>query len=384
MRAMFHLVVLVLFLTGAGCAPELSDLTRSHQEAAVQSHTNNLPQEVMLANLKKYARSSGCGQSGLTSGTYTLQHNGLSRIYRIYVPTSYNIDQAAKLVMIFHGWGGNENEFLSDPTVIAEADARGYILVAPRGLGSGAPDFKFNSWSFRGSTTGLDGDGVNLDIPHDTEAICDPTGTPDYNYPSCSGIAQNTCAWTQCEDDDVDFTLALVDTMKANLCVDETNIFATGGSNGGMFTWELGQNPVSAPIFRAIAPIIGLPHRAYQDPPGKVGDFPVLVLTGLKDTTVPPGKWNNPYFTRTSDGDRYFYSSATGITKAWAESQNCDTSSRPALFEDGYDQTTCRTYCSNDPDWPRVLDCRANMGHDFNLTWTWPLVMDFFDHHAIK
>jgi len=308
--ALFHIVVFIALGTSFGCAPDLSELTRTHQETAVKSQKNKSSPESTWARQNNLVRSTGCGQPGMTSGTYTVQHNGLSRIYRVYVPTSYDVDQPASLVMIFHGWGGNENEFLSDPTVVAEADARGYILVAPRGLGSGAPDFKFNSWSFRGSTTGLDGDGINLDIPRDTEAICDPTGTPNYNYPSCSGIAQNTCAWTQCQDDDVDFTLALVDTMKADLCVDENNVFATGGSNGGMFTWELGQNPVSAPVFRAIAPIIGLPHRAYQDPPGKGGDFPVLILTGMKDTTVPPGKWSNPYYTQTSDGDRYFFIAA--------------------------------------------------------------------------
>ena len=37
--------------------------------------------------------------------------------------------------MVFHGWGGDENEFLADKNVTTLADERGYIVVAPRGLG---------------------------------------------------------------------------------------------------------------------------------------------------------------------------------------------------------------------------------------------------------
>jgi poly(3-hydroxybutyrate) depolymerase len=229
----------------------------------------------------------------------------------------------------------------------------------------------------------LDGDGVNLSIPGDTAAICNPRATSNYTYPSCGSIAANSCAWTQCQDNDVDFALALVDYVKANLCVDVNNVFATGGSNGGMFSWELGQNAASAPTFRAIAPLIGLPHRAYLDAPAKTGDMPVLVITGTNDTTVPPGAWKNPYYTTTSNGEKYYYSSATGITRVWAAAQGCSTANDAVPFNDGYEQTDCRTYCSNDTGWPRVLDCRANMGHVYNLTWSWPLILDFFDHHAI-
>jgi len=32
--------------------------------------------------------------------------------------------------------------------------------------------------------------------------------------------------------------------------------FLSCGSNGGMFTWEPGQNPASASVFRTIAPLI--------------------------------------------------------------------------------------------------------------------------------
>ncbi|MCJ7558040.1 MAG: alpha/beta hydrolase-fold protein, partial [Gammaproteobacteria bacterium] len=85
------------------------------------------------------------------SGTYTMEHGGVTRAFRVHLPKGYNSKNPAPLVLIFHGWGGNENEFLGSKTVTSLADKRGYILVAPRGLGSGAPDNSYNSWSFSGS-----------------------------------------------------------------------------------------------------------------------------------------------------------------------------------------------------------------------------------------
>jgi polyhydroxybutyrate depolymerase len=318
--------------------------------------------------------SEGCDPTGWKSGTYTMEHSGITRTFRVHVPKGYRNNVPAPLVTYFHGWGGNENEILGNKRVTSQADRRGYILVAPRGLGSGNPDQSNNSWSFSGSTDGLAGDDG---------AICDDSITPDYSYSSCEGVLENTCSWTHCQADDVDFVAALVETIGQNLCVDTNNVFASGGSNGGMFTWELGQNPQSAEIFRAIAPIIGLPHKGYLEAQGRVSDMPALVITGTRDNVVPPGDWEDESFTTTSNGnDRYYYTGATAITQSWAEAHSCDTTKPAKSFNDGVRKTDCRTYCSGDPGWPRVLDCRARMGHTYSLSWSWQLVMDFFDAHS--
>jgi polyhydroxybutyrate depolymerase len=339
--------------------------------------------------------SNGCGKAGLTSGTYTMVDpgSGMTRTFRVHVPTGYNKSTAAPLVAIFHGWGGDESEFLNNKTVTSLANQRGYILVAPRGLGSGAPDSSNNSWSFSGSTTGLDGDGANSAVvPGDTNAICDAAKTPDYSYPSCHTVRQNTCSWTQCQADDVAFAVALVAYVEERLCVDTGRVFATGGSNGGMFSWELGQNPASASTFRAIASLIGLPHRAYLGAQGKSVEMPALVITGTMDATVPPGAWDDPSYTTTSNGsDRYYYTGATAITRKWAETNNCSGTGNALPFDDGNAKTDCRRYCTNGSGWsggsvgsgwPKVLDCRARMGHTYNLSWSWKLIMNFFDAHS--
>jgi len=327
--------------------------------------------------------ADGCGRDGWRSGSYTIGHGGVTRTFRVHVPAGFKNDSPAPLVLIFHGWGGDENEFLGFERVTSLADQRGYILVAPRGLGSAAPDNSKNSWTFSGSATGVDGGGIHKEAQGDSNAICDAGTTPDYSYVSCENIKQNSCSWTHCQDDDVEFAMALVAHVSANLCVDEDLIFATGGSNGGMFTWELGQNRSSAPLLRAIAPLIGLPHRAYLEGKGRSGDLPALLITGTRDNVVPPGAWEDDSYTTTSnDNDRYYYTGATAIMQRWARSHGCDTGMPAVAFDDGIHQTDCRTYCADDPGWPRVLDCRARMGHTYDLSWTWKLVLDFFDHHS--
>jgi poly(3-hydroxybutyrate) depolymerase len=339
--------------------------------------------------------SSGCGKT-LASGTYQMTDQGATRTYRVFVPSGYKPDTAYPLVMVFHGWGGNEDEFLGDSKVRTLSDQRGYIVVAPRGLGSAAPDSKRNSWSFRGSTTGLaqtNVDGATRTSGTAAAAICDAALTANYTYPSCNNVARNTCSWTQCQADDVAFALNLVKEIESKLCVDTARVFASGGSNGGMFTWELGQNAASAPIFRAISPLIGLPHRGYLDKPAKAGGMPVLVITGTHDTTVPPGAWESSNYTTTSDADRYYYTGASAITQSWGAANSCPYGGTPAApFNAGTTNADCRTYCasiaagwSRGPSgtrWPKVLDCRAPMGHDYDFGWSWKLILDFFDAHS--
>lgn len=324
-----------------------------------------------------------CDVVGIRSGTFNMMNQEVLRHYRVYVPESYKPGQPSPLLLWFHGWGGNENELIADPSVRALADQHGYILVTPRGLGGGEPDNKFSSWSFSGSNTGLDGDGLNPNVAGDSEAICDTDITPDYIYPSCKESATTTCAWTHCQTDDVDFAMALVKEISSKLCVDPERVFASGGSNGGMLTWELGQNPKSANTFRAIAPVIGLPHRGYLSGPAKSGDLPVLLIIGALDDTVPPGDWEDSSFTTTSnDNDRFYYTGATAITRVWAAAHQCDVSQPAKSFDAGAEQADCRSYCDAGNGWPDVLDCRAAMGHDYGLNWSFALVLDFLDAHS--
>lgn len=124
--------------------------------------------------------SHGCGVAAPTTGTYTLDHRGVTRTYGLNMPSGYDQHRPARLVLVFHGRGGDEGEFLGDTTVVGESNRRGYIVVAPRGLGSGAPDRSNNSWTFRGSATGV------LIF----RAIAPIIGLPHRGWPASAGKAR--------------------------------------------------------------------------------------------------------------------------------------------------------------------------------------------------
>lgn len=226
------------------------------------------------------------------------------------------------------------------------------IVIAPLGLG--ASEDRPSSWTFPGSATGIDGHGA---------ATCDPSVITDETYPSCgpvgTGTAQNICSWTQCQSDDMGFVTALLDHAEATLCIDTDQVFAAGASNGGMFVWSIGQNATLAPRFRALASLIGLPHRGYLDVPANAP--PILSLTARDDTTVPPGAWDDPSPTISSDGTLYHYTGATAITQRWAEAHQCDTSAPAQSIDAPFD---CRSHCPTTGMFPPVLDCRMEGGHD--------------------
>lgn len=322
--------------------------------------------------------SAGCGSTVPGSGIYTVADGALTRTYRMHVPAGLDAAKPAALALIFHGWGGDENEFLADPVVTGEADRLGFVLVAPRGVGSDAPDNSYNSWTFDGSATGIGVDG---------KPICDGAAgeaKTNYAYPSCGpvgeGVAQNGCSWTQCQTDDVAFVTTLIEEIGKTACIDLDRVFATGGSNGGMFTWGLGQTGETAMALRAIAPIIGLPHQGDLDPPARPDGLPVLLITGNQDPTVPPGAWEDPAMSTTPDADLYHYTGATGITRAWATAAGCSIDAPAAAVEFGAEGMDCRSYCAADGSGlPPVLDCRAEMAHDYAFAKTWPMVMDFFN-----
>lgn len=96
---------------------------------------------------------------------------------------------------------------------------------------------------------------------------------------------------------------------------------------------------------------------------------------------MPPGDWEDDRYTTTSDGDVYYYTGATAITRVWAEADGCDTTAPAAAVDVGVEDLGCRSYCDCVDGLPPVLDCRADMEHTDDFRWSWPLVLDFFCAH---
>ena len=317
---------------------------------------------------------ASCDRPKFSDGLQAHQMGTIERYFRIVYPANYSDQAHNPLVILLHGWGGDEDSFLDQDALRRTADARGVVLVAPRGLGSGAPDFGNNSWAFSGSGTGVTEAGM---------PICDPERTPDYRYPSCkaSNVSKTTCAWTHCQTQshtDFDFLVALLTRLETEQCIDSDRLYLMGGSNGGNLIWDVAREPRLGNKLAAIASWIGLPHQSYLAP-GKASALPAaLLITGTKDTTDPPGAWDDFNVTTTSNQtDRYYYESASATIRAWSAASGCPVGAvaTPVAAPSPFD---CRAYCPGARQDVPALDCRLEMGHEYREDDAWPLTLDFF------
>jgi poly(3-hydroxybutyrate) depolymerase len=130
--------------------------------------------------------------------------SGVSRTYIVKLPSTYDANTPYRLIFAWHHLTGNAagiargNYYGMDTPAYANGRA---IFIAPEGS---------------------------------------DTGNGDLGWPDKNGA-------------DMAFARALLDWVKANLCIDTSRIFSTGWSYGGMFSEKLGcQLP---DVFRAIAPM---------------------------------------------------------------------------------------------------------------------------------
>lgn len=182
------------------------------------------------------------GATETSDQTFTLQHDGLTRQYRVHVPTSYTSDKPTPLVLVFHGGGGNMDVQANDRYYgqISKADQLGYIVVFPNGY-SRLPGGKFATW----------------------------------NAGACCGAARDKGI------DDVGFVRALLARLKQQFNVDANRVFATGMSNGGMMSYRLACE--MADSFAAIAAVAGTDNTLHCTPSRPV---PVLHIHAQDDDRV--------------------------------------------------------------------------------------------------
>jgi len=198
--------------------------------------------------------SAGCGQATtLKSGTATIDVSGTSRTYILQIPSNYDSSKPYKLIFGFHWLGGNATDVASGNIIggpyygLSSRSAGSAILVAPDGL----PDASQN----------------------------------------------NSKGWPNTNGQDVAFVKAMLQQFESNLCIDQSRIFSTGFSYGGIFSLTLGCEMSN--VFRAIAPESG---EFFGSCRTKGGPVAVWQSQGDSDTTVPPANAQaaNNYFATTN------------------------------------------------------------------------------------
>lgn len=224
----------------------------------------------------------------------TLDVDGRRRTYRIHVPPTYAKDKPAAVVLAFHGGGtdGRTMERFSgfDPL----SDKEGFLAVYPDGYE--------RNWN--------DGRGAKKLKSH-RENI-----------------------------DDVAFVSAILDALAKEYSIDEKRIFATGISNGAIFSHTLAAK-LSKRI-SGIAPVAGgmAPKIAEEFKPER--PVAVLIVQSTEDPLVPfeGGKITGP--AGRDIGDHGSIVGTKDALQKWIAHNGCGEKSAEEKFPDRDPQDGCR------------------------------------------
>lgn len=167
--------------------------------------------------------------------------------YRLYVPKSYDKEKATPLVVLLHGLGSNPQQVIGYDGITAEAEKRGYIVVAPYG---------YNSRGWYGSR----GEGK-------TGPFFGTKSDPD-----------NLGALSQKD------VMNVLDLVKKEFRIDENRVYLMGHSMGGAGTVHLAAT--FPDLWAALAPLApALDERTERLE--AIKHLPVHLVMGDQDRLVP-------------------------------------------------------------------------------------------------
>jgi len=168
--------------------------------------------------------------SSQTTGSFI--HNGITRSYTIYVPTTWTPEKHYPMLLALHGLTQTGNGMMGFSNFNMYAEQYGFIVVYPNGVA--------NSW--------------NVGFPGGSTA------------------------------DDVGFLTALIDTVNAAYATDLNRIYSTGFSNGGFMSYRLACE--AGDRIAAIASVAGTMTIASLSACQPSRDIPVMHIHGTNDYVV--------------------------------------------------------------------------------------------------
>ncbi len=177
---------------------------------------------------------------------YDFKEAGKEMEYALYVPRGYEKGRKAPLLVLLHGLGSNPQQVIRYEGITAEAEKRGYLVVAPYG---------YNERGWYGSQ-GKGKGGFLGGRPDDPENL------------------------GELSEKDV---LNVLGIVREEFNIDPARIYLAGHSMGGGGTIYLGG--AHPGIWAALAPM----SPAYMGSHDILNDIkaPMMVVTGDKDAVVP-------------------------------------------------------------------------------------------------
>ncbi len=164
--------------------------------------------------------------------TGSIQHDGLERSYRLYVPPNLPQNSHPPLVFNLHGFTSNAQQQELYSGMNAVADTAGFIVCYPDGIG--------NAWNI--------------------------------------GVAGGSTA------DDIGFIAALIDKFHLENNIDLERVYSCGLSNGGFFSYRLACE--MGDRIAAIASVAGSMTTAMLDECSPQRPMPVMEIHGDADPVV--------------------------------------------------------------------------------------------------
>jgi poly(3-hydroxybutyrate) depolymerase len=206
-------------------SPANVDLTQPPVESSEPSAEASEPVAPDPVEAGAPVPTAGCSAAGAAeSGRFTIDVAGNPRDYIVALPEDYDATRPYRLVFTWHPGGGSAQGTANNFYGLRQLADNSAIFVSPEGIDQG---------------------------------------------------------WANTNGRDTAFLDAMLDRFQAELCFDESRVFSTGFSYGGMMSFAIGCG--RADVFRAIAPMSGALFSGCAD-----GDAAIAMLGfhGTNDTVV--------------------------------------------------------------------------------------------------
>lgn len=268
---------------------------------------------------------------------FKIDVNGVERRFILFVPESYTGDEELPLLINYHGFGAEVNNFMERVDFRPEAEEKGFIVAYPKGsLLETRPHWNAGGWT-DGSTA-----------------------------------------------DDIGFTKALIEFVDNMYHVDLKRVYAAGHSNGGYFTYMLACQMSDS--IAAIASMAGPMMIEWFDTCAPTRPVPVMHFHADTD---PATSYN---------GDPYS-KSVQEVLDFWVENNQCEDELKnedvpPSSMTDSGTSVEYYYYdgCKNDAnvehykhiggghEWLGTPDANNKMNKDLDTNLT---ILNFFNRYDI-